>query len=117
MNSSPTAMRMIDERMSSDPISGPTVVRLRGRPPSASPKRSTSARSTSAQAVLLAIGAGDPDAPGVGEAVGEGEAAGVPDPLGAGVGDPAPLADGTVEALGTGVCGGSRPIGSVRISR
>ena len=39
------------------------------------------------------------------------------DALGAGVGDPPPLADGTSDTLGSGVCGGSRPIGSVRISR
>ena len=45
-------------------MSGPTVVRLRGRPPSGSPNWATNARSTSAQAVLLAIGAGDPDAAG-----------------------------------------------------
>jgi len=33
------------------------------------------------------------------------------------LGDETPLADGTSKTLGIGVCGGSRPIGSVRISR
>ena len=119
MNSSPTAMRMIDDRMSSEPMSGPTVVRLRGCPPSGLPNRATSARSTSAHWVLLAIGAAEGDAAGDAAALGLADPVGLPsaDALDEGEADSAPLADGTTETLGSGVGGGSRPIGSVRISR
>ena len=102
---------MIEDRTSSEPISGPTVVTLRGRPPSASPNGDTSSRLE-----LGELGVLRDAAPGVGlasvlacrwaTATALARRRAGADRWGSG-GDAAPLADGDSEKLGSGVCGGS----------
>src|SRR5918996_2831840 len=137
---SPITIKMTDERIRSDPMSGPTVVEERS---SASPNRSMRAPSSRSNSVAtaaadgLALGAALPDAPGdaaadalaaalaVGEGSGVGVARGVRVgralalgpalALAPGLPD-APLAEGSTDGVGAGVGGGRRSIGSVRIS-
>jgi hypothetical protein len=61
--------------------------------------------------VLLAIGPADGEAACVGEALGLAD--GVALPLAGALGDAeaaTPLAEGAIDTLGSGVCGGSRPM-------
>ena len=95
MNSSPTTIRMIDERISSEPMSGPTVVTLTGSP---GPKRSTNAFCSLSKSVPSGIGT----AVGTGVAVGELEAAGVGDGVGLGDGVAVGDTDALASVLGAG---------------